>query len=157
MGAGKTAVGRELAGLLDKQFLDLDAAIELMAGKTIKEIFADNGEESFRQLESSCLQTRLAEDLVISVGGGTFVRPENIKLIKELATSIWLKASLGTCALRVKNDPGNRPLFKDDESTRELFDHRLDFYKQADHHIDAGQGSPLEIAREIVAILQPPS
>jgi shikimate kinase len=114
MGAGKTSVGRRLAEKLGIPFVDADHEIELAAGKTITEIFADHGEEYFREGERRVI-TRLLENglQVLATGGGAFMNDETRERIKANAVSIWLKAELEILLKRVakRND---RPLLKDD-------------------------------------------
>src|SRR5579871_2358329 len=84
MAAGKSTVGRALAGLLNWRFIDLDSEIERAEGQTIREIFARRGEAAFRRLESETLRAILAgasRAAVIALGGGTFVQPQNPELL----------------------------------------------------------------------------
>ena len=84
MGTGKTAVGRRLARRLKRKFVDTDAEIEKITGKTIAQIFARDGATRFRS-EEALLVKKLApkEGLVISTGGGLVLNPENVRLLRE--------------------------------------------------------------------------
>src|SRR5207244_12720116 len=81
MGSGKTSVGWRLAKKLGWKFIDLDEEIERSEGRPVAEIFRENGEAHFRQIERNCLQklssSAAAEKSVIAFGGGTFLDPEN--------------------------------------------------------------------------------
>lgn len=118
MGAGKSAVGRALAGRYGAQFLDTDREIERREGVTIAQIFADRGEDEFRRIERETVAA-LAEAAVegagtvgrvISTGGGLPLREENRALIKKLGTVIWLRARPETIAGRVSHKLPQRPL-----------------------------------------------
>ena len=95
MGCGKTSVGIRLSYTLRRTLIDTDKWIEKKQGKTVSEIFASEGEEAFRRMESECIRELIgtAEGQVISTGGGLPVRKENRKLLKELGTVYYLKAT----------------------------------------------------------------
>jgi shikimate kinase len=116
MGVGKTTVGRKLAKLLDRPFVDADEAIELRAGHTIPTIFRSDGEAAFRRLEReviSDLHLR-ASPLVIAVGGGAVTSSETRDVLRAHAFVVWLRASTQFLAARV--DPAHRPLLQGDEA-----------------------------------------
>ena len=116
MGSGKSAVGRRLASLLDWHYLDTDAEIERVAGRTIAELFADEGEAAFRVRETALLIALTRQNVggtggtVFSTGGGTPLRPENAPLLKGLGTVVWLKASVEASLARLGPDVRSRPL-----------------------------------------------
>ncbi len=112
MGTGKSAVGHALADMMHARFLDTDAEIEREAGKHVAEIFAEKGEEAFRNSESMLLQ-RLTHDkgnLVLSTGGGTPLRAENVRLLKRIGPVVWLTAPPQTILGRVRRNLAQRPL-----------------------------------------------
>ncbi len=115
MGTGKSAVGRVLARRTGFRHLDTDAEIERRAGKTIPQIFADDGEEGFRALETEFLAS-LAETqgedgpLVLSTGGGTPLRTENAALLKQIGTVVWLQVAPKAIFARVAHSLHERPL-----------------------------------------------
>ena len=113
MGCGKTTIGRKLSYRLRKPFLDTDKQIELKQKCTITEIFENQGEAAFRDMETAYLKSLLNEssEYVIAVGGGLPIREENRKLLKELGTCFYLKASADTIYERLKNDT-TRPLLQ---------------------------------------------
>ena len=110
MGVGKTWVGRILARELGRCFLDTDRMIEQRAGKTIAEIFADEGEAHFRQLERDCvLETCQRPDAVVALGGGAVTRADNIEAVRCAGILVCLKADVDTIFARVRRR-SNRPL-----------------------------------------------
>lgn len=112
MGAGKSAVGKELALRLGVPFLDSDAEIERAANATIAEIFARDGEAFFRDKEAQVI-ARLIDDApcVLSVGGGAFLRGDTRERISECGVSVWLKADIDTLWQRVRRKD-TRPLLR---------------------------------------------
>ena len=106
MGAGKTSVGEALAKELGIVFGDTDARIEAQQKKKINDIFAQYGEPYFRDLETDMLRQlqNEKERLVISVGGGLPVRPENRRLLKNLGTVVYLRAQAETLVGRLQGD-----------------------------------------------------
>ena len=140
MGVGKTQVGRILAQQLGRCFLDTDRMIEQRAGKTIVEIFADEGEAHFRQLESDCvLETCQRPDAVVALGGGAVTRADNVAAVRCAGILVCLKADVDTIFARVGRR-SNRPLLAglDPQAQRakieSLLRERAPFYDQA--HIE---------------------
>ncbi|WP_323037165.1 shikimate kinase [Pararhodobacter sp.] len=135
MGAGKSAVGKELARLLGVPFLDSDAEIETAANATIAEIFARDGEAFFRDKEAQVIARLLdAEPCVLSVGGGAFLRAATRDLITRRGVSVWLKADLSTLWHRVKRKD-TRPLLRTPnprQTLAELMTIREPAYAEAD-------------------------
>jgi shikimate kinase len=154
MGAGKTSVGRALAAQLGWSFVDLDMEIERSQKMPVRDIFLKSGEAHFRQLEHEHL-TRLSERprVVIALGGGASVDPENRRVIDSTGTSVWLNVPFDTASRRVSMD-GTRPLFKDLEHAERLFETRLPIYKLARIHVLADNRPPAEIAGEVAMRLQ---
>ena len=153
MGAGKTTVGKEL---VKKGFelIDTDAYIEACEKMSISDIFAQKGEDYFRQAETTALKTLLAQDkqFVISCGGGMPLREENRKLLKELGMVVYLRIKPETVLARLKGDT-TRPLLKVDDSgerVRTLMQQREAHYLSgADFVLDVDQKTPRELAEEI--------
>jgi len=140
MGAGKTAVGKALAGLLDVPFLDSDAEIETAANMSIAEIFERDGEAFFRDRETEVID-RLLENspAVLSTGGGAFLAERNRDLISQKGVSVWLKADMNLLWSRVKHKD-TRPLLRTSnpyETLREIYDARVPIYALADLAVDA--------------------
>lgn len=122
MGAGKSAVGKELARMLSVPFLDSDTEIESAANATIAEIFARDGEAFFRDKEARVI-TRLleGEPCVLSVGGGAFLRQDTREQITLHGASVWLKVDLETLWHRVKRKD-TRPLLRTPNPRQTLAD-----------------------------------
>jgi shikimate kinase len=139
MGAGKTQVGEQLADQLGYDFVDTDARIVARAGKSIAEIFAQDGEEGFRKLEhEELLGLEGLRSSVVSVGGGAPMREANRVLIGGLGTTIYLRASAGELYARVKNDR-KRPLMQVEDPRKrvaELLAERDPVYRKADFTVD---------------------
>src|SRR6516162_5561648 len=115
MGAGKTAVGRRLASKLDLPFTDADSEIELAAGQTVSEIFAEHGEPYFRQGEIRVIARLLqGGPQVLATGGGAYMDARTRANIKARGVSVWLKAELSVLLHRVRRR-GDRPLLASGE------------------------------------------
>jgi shikimate kinase len=114
MGSGKSSVARSLARRFGVPFVDVDKRIENRAGTTIAQVFASQGEDAFRALESAALRDALREGGVIATGGGIIKRPENCELLREASRSgalvVYLRARPDTLARRIRRQPGVRPL-----------------------------------------------
>lgn len=151
MGSGKTTVGRILARKLGWEFVDLDRGVAARAGMTIPEIFAEHGEERFRDLEHRILSEALAggPERVISCGGGAVVRPENRDELRK-ASTIFLEEDLGVLFSRTRG--AGRPLrAASREQFERLYAERLPFYREvADLEVPVGKRRPGEIAGEVV-------
>lgn len=163
MGAGKTAVGTELARKLGVRFLDSDAEIEAAASMKIAEIFARDGEAFFRDREAEVI-ARLLETppCVLSTGGGAWMQPRNRDAIRARGLSVWLNCDLDTLWHRVRQR-GTRPLLKtaDPKGTlARLLEERNPTYAMADLNFPGRAGDSVEAAtlRLIAALadVQPP-
>jgi shikimate kinase len=111
-GSGKSTIGPLLANSLGYEFIDLDQTIEKNAGKTITRIFAESGEEHFRNLEHQTIREVVEQNnLVISLGGGVLENDRAYELIKESGTLVYLKSPSKTLARRLFNKT-DRPLLK---------------------------------------------
>ena len=156
MGAGKSAVGRPLAEALGYRFIDADSAIEQVAGTTIPEVFAAEGEAGFRSLETAVLgQIAGWHSLVVATGGGVVTRPENWGHMQQ-GVVIWLDAGPELLLARLQADPTPRPLLaSDDPAARlsELLTQRLPLYGQADLRIAQGGESPDQVAQLVLQAL----
>jgi len=156
MGAGKTTIGRRLAERLNVPFLDLDGEIERRAGLPVREIFAQQGEPAFRQLEQVALLGILERpDAVVATGGGTMAFEGNSRLIQANGMSIWLHPSFATIVRRIGGrGKGDRPLFRDEAQALALYRERLPAYRRADLTVDiAVDEGPEEIAARIELLI----
>ena len=146
MGVGKTTIGRRLAKRLSRSFVDADEAVEIAAGRSVADIFADFGEAAFRDGERKVIARLLSEGepMVLALGGGAFVNDHTRALIKEKAVSIWLKADLEILMQRVARKPGQRPLL-DTEDPRAVMERlnaeRAPIYAQADIVVESDESS----------------
>ncbi len=106
MGAGKTTVGARCAALLDRPFVDVDDIVEAVTGRTVREIFATDGEAAFRALEAEALRDACAapEPSVIAAGGGAMQDPVNRRAVEQAGTVVWLRAEPDELARRVTAD-----------------------------------------------------
>jgi shikimate kinase len=140
MGAGKTAVGRRLANRLELPFIDADTEIELAAGATISEIFAEHGEAYFRQGERKVIKRLLdTGPQVLATGGGAYMNPETRAAIKARGLSVWLKADLKVLLKRVGRRD-SRPLVArgDPEKVmKKLIEERYPIYGEADVTVES--------------------
>src|SRR5207245_2182803 len=110
MGSGKSTVGRRLASELGWAFIDTDAEIVRTQGRSIADIFRDDGEEAFRNLETAALRQALTPDeVVIATGGGVVLRPENRDLLARTCWVVWLRATEEEYIRRVAGN-ARRPL-----------------------------------------------
>ena len=147
MTSGKSTIGPILANVIGWDFYDLDRVIEVELGKSIVEIFEDDGEEFFRDYENKTL-IKLSQfnKVIVSLGGGTISNKNNFEVIKSSGKLIYLKVSPDVIYKRIKNKI-DRPLFRDlvlsensedeflDKINKHLED-RLKFYEMADITID---------------------
>ncbi|MBK5926962.1 shikimate kinase [Rhodobaculum claviforme] len=158
MGAGKTAVGGQLARLLQVPFLDSDEAIEAAANMTVAEIFARDGEAFFRRKEAQVLERLLSgPPCVLSTGGGAFLCARNRHVIAQRGVSVWLKVDLDLLWARVRQRT-TRPLLRTANPRQTLADllaARTPVYALADVTVEATPGLSVEAtARRVLAALE---
>jgi shikimate kinase len=154
MGSGKTSVGRVLARRLGYRFEDMDRRIEEGTGRRIADIFREDGEEAFREME--CEEARVLASLprrVVAAGGGAFTRAATRALLQEGALTVWLRCDLDRILARVPSD-GSRPLAGNRAIMRALLGEREPSYRMADVVVDASAGAPREVADRIVGLLE---
>ncbi|MFY9607577.1 MAG: shikimate kinase [Blastocatellia bacterium] len=153
MGSGKTEAGRALARLLGYSFLDLDVLIEERAGKPIREIFGQLGEQEFRRLETEAIRSFAGlKRSVVALGGGAYQAEENRALLRTTGVAVWLDCAFDICFERVEGDPA-RPLLTGRTETSKLFDQRRAAYGLSDFAIETGALSAEQVAAEIIARL----
>jgi 3-dehydroquinate synthase len=157
MGTGKTAVGREVARQLNRRFVDMDTRIEARAGKSIPEIFAQDGEPAFRRMEAAlCQELSAHEGLVIATGGGTLVDPRNRALMMETGRVICLDAEPEQILRRVR-DNEDRPLLDVDDPRAEierLLAVRRAAYAAIPWHVDTTDLSIEQVAERVKVLAE---
>jgi shikimate kinase len=153
MGVGKSSVARHLEHMTGCRRLDLDSLVEEMAGKTIAEIIGSEGMSRFREIEAEILAKVIESNrgCILSLGGGTWTISSNRELIKQSGfTSVWLESSFEHCWYNIKFSRKERPLARDKDAARKLFDERQKFYCLADWHFLIRPGSTsYDVAVEI--------
>ncbi len=165
MGCGKSTYGRSLASHLGVPFLDTDELIEKRSGKRISEIFAGEGEEAFRDMESAVIEelSESREDAVISSGGGLPVRERNREALKRAGKTVYLKAGEAFLLERLKNNREERPMIAGGDLSRrihELLTQREELYREAADVILTLEGKTQEtVSAELLEVwkaLSPP-
>ena len=156
MCSGKTTVGQALANQLGWCFVDVDSEIEQDQGKRIRDIFVEQGEARFRDLEAATLRQHVIKvesgrPCVFALGGGTFVQPRNWELIENNGVTIWLDCSLETVLARLGDDV-NRPLASDRNGLAQLYGDRRPLYERADYRVDVDTDDIAEIVSRILLL-----
>ncbi len=148
MGAGKTTVGRALAGLLRRRFVDMDERLARRLGMSIPQVFAELGEDAFRQAESRELR-RLARQggLVVATGGGLVERAANREVMRASGSILHLDASLDTCRRRLGAEVEGRPLWRDQAAVAALYERRRPAYAECDLSLKVDGRGPEEVAQ----------
>ena len=155
MGVGKSTVGRLLAEKLDCPFFDTDAEVESVTGKKIPQIFEQQGEQAFRELETESITRLKGHDrAVVSTGGGIVGRVDNWHIMTQSGTVVYLHADWPTIQSRLV-DTSHRPLAKNgtDNDLHQLWQKRLPLYQQADVTIVTDQLNPQQVVDEILLAL----
>ncbi|MDO3694447.1 shikimate kinase [Wenyingzhuangia sp. chi5] len=161
MGCGKSAISNALANSLNLKRIDLDDYIETKEGKTIADIFKENGEIYFRKLETTCLLELLdnEEAFILSLGGGTPCFGKNMEIINQKSISVYLSANIPTLVSRLLPEKAKRPLIAriaDEELAEFIGKHlfeRRHFYLQAKIAVSVDDKPVQTIANEIVSAL----
>ena len=152
MGTGKSSVGRMVAATLRYDFVDTDEFIEKRAGRTITQIFAQDGEPAFRQIERDLVvEMKGWRKKVISTGGGLAANPANLEGLKQHALVVCLWASPEAIWQRVRHQT-HRPLLQGPdplEKIRALLEERTPHYRQADVLVNTGMRSIREVAQQV--------
>jgi len=160
MGSGKTCVGLALSRALGWIFHDLDLHVEAQQRRTIADIFRDSGEPEFRRAEHEALSTLLKElspdsPAVIALGGGAFVQPGVRKLLAQVEIPvIWLDAPADELWVRCAQQGADRPLAREQNQFRQLYEERRKHYTEAGIHIETTGKTIEQIAQEVVQRLR---
>jgi len=163
MGAGKSSVGRALGRLLGWDFEDLDDRIEQAEGRTIAEIFRDDGEERFRRAEREALRAVVRElqggkERIVALGGGAFVQKANAERLRAAGIpTVFLDASVDElwrrCRRQAQESGNERPLLVSKERFRQLQESRRPAYMEASLRIKTGGRSVEAVADEVGKLL----
>jgi shikimate kinase len=158
MGSGKSVTGKCLAQYAGYSFVDLDERIQEKLGRSINEIFENEGEGFFREQETAALkETAAAGNCVVATGGGAVLRPENIEMMKRSGKIIFLETSLGVLWERVKTKK-DRPLLKGQDPLKNLekifSDRRAAYEKSADLKVNSDGKTAEAVAHDIMALLK---
>lgn len=153
MAAGKSCVGRALARLSGRPFVDTDRLVSALARRSVAQVFAAEGEAGFRRREAAALaRAARVRGAVVSVGGGAVTRAENVRLMRRAGTVVWLQAGWKTLARRV--GPGGaqaRPLWT---RGRALLAERRPLYARAAHLRVRSDSGPARVAERIARRLE---
>jgi shikimate kinase len=154
MGTGKSTIGKEVAKKLKIEFIDTDMLIEDEANMTITEIFKQNGEKYFRELEEKIfLKIKNDKEKIISVGGGTFINEFIRKKILKEYLSIWLNMDEDLIINRIKRNSKKRPMVDPnniEKSIKNLKKTRDPIYKLANYEINCNLNSKNKIIEKII-------
>ena len=157
MGSGKSTIGNLLSKKMGMAFIDLDAYIEKKENKSVSQIFADSGEEYFRQLEKDAVrELAYKKSIILATGGGTLTFQENVDVLRNADNKIiLLDLPVEVVEQRLQGDT-KRPLLNrpDKEKVmRELYEKRLPLYRSAADIVVNAANSPLQVCIEIIANL----
>lgn len=159
MGVGKGTIARELIKQSGMYGIDTDDLIESMQNRKIKEIFEIEGEPYFRELEKKTAKwlEKNVKKTIISTGGGFF----KVKNLEKIGTVVYLESSFGAILSRIESQPNaeqklaKRPLLKDMERAKKLYDERVVAYQdKADMIVNVENKTPQEIAKQILQIIK---
>ncbi len=140
MGTGKSVVGKLLAKDISFRFVDTDRLVEEKAGKKIADIFAEQGEKLFRELEAEVVRSVMSEGgLVVSTGGGAVMNQDNLNLFCQNGIVVWLTSRPEVILKRTQRRIGNRPLLKGNDpllKIKQLMGERASYYNRAALSVD---------------------
>ena len=154
MGSGKSALGQRLADRLGWRFLDTDRLVEERDGRSIEQIFREDGEGKFRQIEAEVVEALDGlRKTVVATGGGLFLRAGNRRRLNSFGRTLWLDVPFETCVERVGEGTG-RPLWPADDplAFRALFDRRTASYALAETRLRVTRESADELVCRVLAV-----
>jgi len=155
MGAGKTTVGQELAARLGWRFADLDQLIEAREQRTVEQIFREDGEAEFRRMESLAVRDVVGSlkqgSLVLALGGGAFIEPRVQECLRRAQIpAVFLDAPVVELFRRCERPGVERPLRRDQEQFRKLYEQRRPEYLKAAVCIETAGKQIVDVAKEII-------
>ncbi len=157
MASGKTSVGKELASRLGWDFEDFDTAIEARTGKSVSQIFSEDGEDEFRRLECGVAEELLAlRNTVVASGGGWPAQQGSWKMVPQETMSVWLQVSPGVAVHRASEEGPKRPLLEGEnvlDRATTLLLAREASYRRARYVLDSEGCGPRELADEIMKLM----
>jgi shikimate kinase len=157
MGAGKSAVGRAIASLSNRPFVDTDQLLQARFGRSIDQIFKRFGEETFRAHETSILKGLEPGSYVLATGGGIVMRPQNWDEMRRLGVTLFLDAGREVLCGRLAASKKKRPLLEVEDwegRVETLLEARIPLYTQADLRVELGSRGIDEIAQEALRLLR---
>lgn len=154
MACGKSTVGKVISELCNMQYIDTDDFIEKKKNMKISDIFANFGEEYFRQLETNAAkELSETENAVVSTGGGFVINKENIDILRKNGQIVYLNTDFEIIMNRLKNNAGGRPLAKDEKHLADLYKIRKPLYLNCDIKIDITEEvNAEETAKKIIKL-----
>ncbi len=158
MGSGKSTIGALLSKKMNMNFIDLDTKIETIEKQTVSQIFKLKGEKYFRAIEVETVLSLLnskEKDLVLSLGGGSFLDEKIRKYVKNFSSSFWLNWRPSTIIKRIRKS-SKRPLIQglNDQKIKKMILDRNRYYAKSDFKIDCDNHKKNEIVDKIVSILK---
>jgi shikimate kinase len=156
MGSGKSTVGIALADRLGWRFVDLDDEIERQEATTISNIFETRGEAEFRRIENEVLHVNVkavtrGRANVVALGGGAFQNQGNVDLVTNHGVPIWLDCPFEMVERRIAGQ-NHRPLARDPEKFRALYETRRANYAQAEYRVEVSSDDPQATVDQILAL-----
>jgi shikimate kinase len=156
MASGKTTIGRALADHIGWPFVDMDAEIESREGRAISQIFLEQGEAGFREIESRVLRKHVSsietgQPCVLALGGGAFVQPANRELLSNNGVTLWLDCPLDVIQRRLNGDT-SRPLANQANGLGRLYEDRRPSYSRADYRVAVDTEDVSELIHRILKL-----
>jgi shikimate kinase len=157
MGSGKTTIGRELARLSGREFVDLDAVMQRRLGRTVRSLFKVYGEETFRDHETQALRSLQPGNFVLATGGGVVLREQNWIEMRRLGITVFLDVAWEQLVVRLGRGRQRRPLLQTEDweqRARELYEARRPLYLQADVIVPLNDQLVTPAARRVLEELE---
>jgi shikimate kinase len=157
MGAGKSTVGKIVAEMSGRTFMDTDQMLQRRLGRPVHQLFSVYGEEAFRGHETSMLAGFYPGPTVLATGGGIVLKPENWEHMRRLGTTIFLRANVETLRERLAQSKRRRPLLEAEDWEQRLvnlLESRVSLYEQADVVVDVGDSEHEQVAEKVLAAIR---